>query len=68
MIKFFIKKVKKEKEIYSISSLLIHLLIFVGLLTFLGTDENGKPINNNVSYKNLEFKTSLNVLLFKGKP
>jgi hypothetical protein len=46
---------KRKKEIYSLSSLLLHLIIFIGLLISLGTDEKettqdkkAQPENNEV--------------------
>jgi len=39
---------KRKKELYSISSLLFHLLIFIVLLISLGTDPNENlPVNDN---------------------
>lgn len=34
---------KRKKEIYNLSSLLLHLIVFIGLLLSLGTDEKETP-------------------------
>jgi hypothetical protein len=46
---------KRKKEIYNLSSLLLHLIVFIGLLISLGTDEKenaqdkkAQPENNEV--------------------
>ena len=44
---------KQKKELYSLSSLLIHLLIFIGLLISLGTDSNEQAPGKN---KNADLK------------
>jgi hypothetical protein len=44
---------KQKKELYSLSSLLIHLLIFIGLLISLGTDSKEQTRSKN---KNAEIK------------
>jgi hypothetical protein len=43
---------KRKKEIYSLSSLLLHLIIFIGLLISLGIDEKDKPQDKKVAPKN----------------
>jgi hypothetical protein len=45
---------KRKKEIYNLSSLLLHLIVFIGLLISLGTDEKENPQNKKVQYKNNE--------------
>jgi hypothetical protein len=34
---------KRKKEIYNLSSLLLHLIVFIGLLLSLGTEEKKAP-------------------------
>ncbi|MGV3504977.1 MAG: hypothetical protein ACO1O1_14805 [Adhaeribacter sp.] len=34
---------KRKKEIYNLSSLLLHLIVFIGLLLSLGIDEKESP-------------------------
>jgi len=38
---------KQKKKLYSISSLLFHLLVFIVLLVSLGTDSNEKTSGNS---------------------
>jgi hypothetical protein len=43
---------KRKKEIYNLSSLLLHLIIFIGLLISLGVDEKEKPQGKKTAPKN----------------
>jgi hypothetical protein len=43
---------KRKKEIYNLSSLLLHLIVFIGLLISLGTDEKENPEPKNAQPKN----------------
>jgi hypothetical protein len=43
---------KRKKQIYNLSSLLLHLIVFVGLLLSLGTDEKEHPQTKKPQPKN----------------
>lgn len=38
---------KRKKEIYNLSSLLLHVIVFVGLLISLGTESDNKSNGQN---------------------